>query len=117
MSRQGDKQWLRKQLAVRSMVRAQQGDRQWTVSNRQWITDNKVLTIGNTSWEIGTQQGAIGYRQGVEKSICGEVPNRKGRSVNGEWLVGNGWGGNNGGSMRSGYEQWGPLECGVGEER
>ncbi len=85
MSRQGDKQWLRKQLAVKSMLRAQQGDRheavtngQWTMSNGQFVTEsgqlqfgkgqgvkgvnqsllgNKQLTIGNTSWATDNLQG------------------------------------------------------------
>jgi hypothetical protein len=51
MRMHGDKQWLKKQLAVKSMLRAQQGDKHEAITKRQW-------TMGNQQWLSGAEYEA-----------------------------------------------------------
>jgi hypothetical protein len=47
MRMQGDKQWLRKQLAVQAVVRAQERNRQGAIGKEQLVMGNKRLAMSN----------------------------------------------------------------------
>jgi hypothetical protein len=81
MSKQGDKQWLRKQLAVKGMMRAQVSDRPWTpdkqkeaISNRQGTerTVVKVQELVKTGMQV---EGIVTYRQGAMSNGQGTIGN------------------------------------------
>jgi hypothetical protein len=71
MSKQGDKQWLRKQLAVKGMMRAQVGDRPWTPGMQKeamnhWQGTESVVVRVQEPVKAGVRvEGTVSYRQGA----------------------------------------------------
>jgi hypothetical protein len=72
---QGDRQWLRKQLAVKAVVRVQEGNRQWTMGNWQIGNMRGVVkcvrcegTIGEREWVTGNRQGIVKIRDETVKA-------------------------------------------------